>query len=107
MDHLAPTAQRYRVETSAVNAAGDLAGGTCDGARCSTGDNSYRSASTGSRFAARDAGITALSTPTSSNPSVEIVTVKNEILRWMSAFPESSSNKGPISGSVPTPTATR
>src|SRR5207253_1814454 len=70
------------------------------------GNYSKRSASTGSRFAAREAGIRALRTPTNSNTSVDIITVKNEILRWMSAFPDSSSNSGPSSGRVPTPTAT-
>src|SRR5208282_4473306 len=74
--------------------------------RPATAYHSYRRASTGSRFAAREAGISALSTPTSSNTRVEIMTVKKEIFRWMSALPESSSKSGPISGSVPTAIAT-
>src|SRR5205085_8886104 len=67
--------------------------------------HSYLSASTGSNFEARSAGTSPLITPTSRRTMLEINTVRNEIFRWMSALPESSSNKGPIIGSVPTAAA--
>src|SRR5712692_8567291 len=66
---------------------------------------SYLSASTGSNFEARSAGTNPLITPTTSSTAVESSTVASEIRRWISPLPESSSNNGPIIGSVPTAAA--
>src|SRR5712692_2385532 len=66
---------------------------------------SYLSASTGSSFEARSAGTNPLITPTTSSTAVESSTVASEIRRWISPLPESSSNNGPIIGSVPTAAA--